>query len=115
MVGAPTNPRLDFDTRPEMYENVLKELVGDTIKFKSEYDYRSPLLWAKKINEPTLILHGKDDWRVKPINAELMIQKMKSLDKEFEYQIVEEGDHGLNIHRELRNEKIINWFDKYLK
>ena len=44
-----------------------------------------------------------------------MIQKMKSLDKEFEYQIVEKGDHGLNIHRELRNEKIINWFDKYLK
>lgn len=115
VVGAPTDPRLDFDTRPEMYNQVLKELVGDTIKFKSEYDYRSPLLWANEINEPTLILHGKDDWRVKPINAELMIEKMKALDKEFEFQIVENGDHGLNTHRELRNEKVLNWFNKYLE
>ena len=115
VVGAPTNPRLDFDTRPEMYDNVLRELVGDTIKYKAEYDYRSPLLWADEINEPTLILHGSDDWRVKPINAELMIEKMKSLNKVFEYQIVENGDHGLNTHRELRNEKVINWFAKHLE
>jgi dipeptidyl aminopeptidase/acylaminoacyl peptidase len=115
VVGAPTNPRLDFDTRPEMYNKVLKEIIGDTIKFKSEYDYRSPLIWAVEINEPTLILHGKDDWRVKPINAELMINKMKSLNKEIDYQIVENGDHGLNTHRTIRNEKVINWFDKHLK
>ena len=98
-----------------MYDNVLRELVGDTIKYKAEYDYRSPLLWADEINEPTLILHGSDDWRVKPINAELMIEKMKSLNKVFEYQIVENGDHGLNTHRELRNEKVINWFAKHLE
>ena len=115
VVGAPTNPRLDFDTRPEMYDNVLKEIIGDSIKFKSEYDYRSPLIWAEEINEPTLILHGKDDWRVKPINAELMIDKMKSLNKEIDYQIVENGDHGLNTHKKIRNEKVINWFDKHLK
>ncbi len=115
VVGAPTNPRLDFDTRPEMYEKVYKVLVGDTINHKTEYDYRSPLIWAEEINEPTLILHGENDWRVKPINAELMIEKMKSLGKEFEYEIVENGDHGLNTHRKIRNEKVIDWFDKYLK
>ncbi|WP_165731615.1 S9 family peptidase [Polaribacter sp. 20A6] len=115
VVGAPTDPRLDFDTRPEMYEKVLKELVGDTINFKKEYDYRSPIKWVNEINEPTLILHGSDDWRVKPINAELMIEEMKRLNKEFDYQIVENGDHGLNTHRNIRNEKVINWFKKYLK
>ena len=115
VVGAPTNPRLDFDTRPEMYNKVLKEIIGDSIKFKSEYDYRSPLIWAEEINEPTLILHGKDDWRVKPINAELMIDKMKSLNKEIDYQIIENGDHGLNTHKKIRNKKVINWFNKHLK
>ena len=115
VVGAPTNPRLDFDTRPEMYDKVLKEIIGDSIKFKSEYDYRSPLIWADEINEPTLILHGKDDWRVKPINAELMIEKMKSLNKDIDYQIVENGDHGLNTHKKIRDEKVINWFDKHVK
>ncbi|QXP63544.1 S9 family peptidase [Polaribacter sp. HaHaR_3_91] len=115
VVGAPTDLRLDFDTRPEMYEKVLKELIGDTINFKKEYDYRSPIKWVNEINEPTLILHGSDDWKVKPINAELMIKEMKRLNKEFDFQIVENGDHGLNTHRNIRNEKVINWFRKYLK
>jgi len=115
VVGAPTDPRFDFDTRPEMYEKVLKELVGDSINFKKEYDYRSPIKWVNKINEPTLILHGSDDWRVKPLNAELMIEEMKRLNKEFDFKIVENGDHGLNTHSNFRNEKVINWFKKYLK
>ena len=115
VVGAPTDLRLDFDTRPEMYEKVLKELIGDTINFKKEYDYRSPIKWVNEINEPTLILHGSDDWKVKPINAELMIKEMKRLNKEFDFQIVENGDHGLNTHRNIRNKKVINWFRKYLK
>jgi dipeptidyl aminopeptidase/acylaminoacyl peptidase len=59
VVGAPTDPRLDFDTRPEMYEKVLKELVGDTIKFKKEYDYRSPIKWVNEINEQHLFYTGQ--------------------------------------------------------
>jgi len=114
VVGAPTDPRLDFDTRPEMYEKVLKELVGDTIHLKKEYDYRSPIKWVNEINEPTLILHGSDDWRVKPINATLMIAAMRRLHKEFDYQIVKNGNHALNNYRKIRNEKVINWFKKYL-
>ena len=98
-----------------MYENVLKEMIGDTINFKKEYDYRSPIKWVNEINEPTLILHGSDDWRVKPINAELMIEEMKRLNKEFDFQIVENGDHGLNTHRKIKNEKVINWFKTYLE
>lgn len=115
VVGAPVNPRLDFDSRPEMYTRVFKQLVGDTVQHESEYDYRSPILWAEEINEPALIMHGADDWRVLPINAELMIKKFQELEKEFEYQIFEGGDHGLHSHRELRDKKIIDWFNKYLK
>ena len=115
VVGAPVNPRLDFDTRPEMYTDVFMELIGDTISNKEAYDYRSPILWADEINEPVLLLHGSEDWRVKPINAELMIAKLKELNKEFEYLIVEGGDHGINTDRKLRNDKVLTWFKKYLK
>jgi dipeptidyl aminopeptidase/acylaminoacyl peptidase len=44
-----------------------------------------------------------------------MIEEMKRLNKEFDFQIVKNGDHGLNTHRKIRNEKVINWFKKYLK
>lgn len=115
VIGAPVDPRLLFDSRPEMYTKVFQELIGDTITNKDAYDYRSPLLWADEINEPVLILHGSEDWRVKPINAELMIEKFKERNKEFEYQIVEGGNHSLNSHRDLRNDKVLGWFAKYLK
>lgn len=115
VLGAITDIRIDIKTRPSMYDGVFKELFGDTINNMDAYDYRSPLVWADEIDEPTLILHGADDWRVAPINAQLMIEKMENLEKEFEYQIVEKGDHGLSTHENLRNEKVINWFNRYLK
>jgi len=115
VVGAPVDPRLDFYTRPEMYQNVFKEIVGDTIEHRAAYDYRSPIKWVDEINEPVLILHGTNDHRVKPLHADLMIQKLKSLNKEFKYKFVEHADHGLNSHKSLRDREILEWFDKYLK
>lgn len=115
VIGAPTNVRLDIKLDPEMYEMVYKELVGDTIQNKAAYDYRSPLLWANEINEPTLILHGSDDQRVQLIHAELMIEKMKTLNKTFDYHIFEGGNHGLGTHWQEKNSKVLNWFHKYLK
>lgn len=115
VIGGPTNPRLDFDTRPEMYTEVYLPLIGDTVTQKQAYDDRSPLLWADEINTPVLILHGEDDWRVKKINAELMIARMTELDKEFEAEIVPDGDHGLRTHMEWRDERVLKWFDKHLK
>ncbi len=115
VVGAPIDPRLDFNSRPDMYTKVFYPLVGDTIKRKSEYDRRSPIKWVSEINEPALILHGLDDWRVTPQNAEMMISKMKELGNTFEYKLFEDGDHSLSSHVGERNELVINWFDKHLK
>jgi len=115
VVGAPVDPRIDFQFRPEMYFKVLKPLVGDTVTHKEAYDYRSPILWADEINEPVLILHGDDDDKVRLINAQLMINKLTELNKDFEFEIVGGGDHGLNTHREIRNKKVLGWFDRHLK
>lgn len=115
VVGAPVDPRIDFDTRPEMYNKVFFPLVGDTIKEKDKYDYRSPIKWVKKINEPTLILHGLDDWRVTPKNAELMIKAMKKNGNSFEYKLFKDGNHSLSSHVGERNKLVIDWFNKYLK
>lgn len=113
VIGAPTDPRLDFDTRPDMYTGVFSQLVGDTTD-KAAYDYRSPRLWAEEINEPALILHGSDDWRVKRINADLIIEQMHKFGNEFEHLIVQGGDHSLQSHEQWRNDTIVNWFNKYL-
>lgn len=115
VVGAPVDPRIDFDTRPEMYSKVFFPLVGDTIKKKVEYDNRSPIKWVNEINEPTLILHGMEDSRVTPKNAQLMIAAMEKNGNIFEYKLFENGNHSLSSHTGERNKMVIEWFDKHLK
>ena len=115
VIGAPTDPRLDFGTRPEMYTKVYLPLVGDSITHVKEYDYRSPLKWADEINEPVLILHGSEDWRVTPQNAERIIEKFKENGTELEYHIIEGGNHSLSSHSDFCTRTIITWFNKYLK
>lgn len=115
VIGAPVDPRLDFDSRPEMYERVFKEIIGDSIANKAAYDYRSPLKWASEINEPVLIMHGLDDWRVTPKNAYLMEKELTRLNKSFKSIFFEEGNHSLRSHTQQRNNALIEWFDNYLK
>jgi len=115
VVGAPVDPRIDFDTRPEMYTKVYLPLVGDTILQRTEYDERSPIKWVNEINEPTLLLHGLDDVRVTPTNAEQMIHAVTLNGHEFEYKLFEDGNHSLSSHIGERNQLIIDWFKKYLK
>lgn len=115
VVGAPVNPRIDFKSRPEMYTNVYLPLVGDSITHKADYDYRSPLLWAGEVNEPILIMHGDEDWRVTSVNAELMHQELIKFGKTAELMMIQGGNHSLSSHTQMRNDTIIGWFDKYLK
>ena len=115
VVGAPVDPRIDFDTRPEMYDKVFFPLVGDTIAEKEKYDFRSPIKWVKEINEPTLILHGLDDKRVTPENAELMIEAMEENGNVFDFKLFKEGNHSLSSHVGERNKLVIDWFNKHLR
>ena len=115
VVGAPVDPRIDFESRPKMYERVYKQMIGDSIENRAAYDYRSPIKWVSEINEPVLLLHGLDDWRVLPINAQLMEKELTRLGKSFKAIILEDGNHSLSSHTQLRNDTIIEWFDQYLK
>lgn len=115
VVGAPVNPRFSHPHRPRMYTHVHLPIFGDTIKYKSEYDYRSPILWVDEINEPVLVMHGEDDNRVLINGAKMMVDSLKAKNKEMEYQFFENGNHGLSTHAVEKEDKLVAWFSKYLK
>ena len=92
-------------------KNVIRELVGMD---KLEWEKRSVCYWPEKIDVPTLILHGEDDWRVNVSQAKKLSEKLTQADKIHELVIFPKGDHGLNTHRSERNQKIFDWFEKYL-
>lgn len=114
-VGAPTNLFETIKFRPLLYQKVLLSLFNDTLTNKEGYNKRSAVFWHNKINEPLLLLHGREDRRVHVTEAEMLIDSLKNSKKDFEYHIFENGNHALTNYAEKRDSLIINWFKKYLK
>ena len=99
--------------RKSIGEKVLEQLIFP--HNREEYKKRSAYCWPERINVPVLILHGKDDWRVKVSQAKKLSKKLTELGKVHELVIFPEGDHALRSHRPEKNRLILKWFDKYLK
>lgn len=115
VIGTSVDIRDSHSHRPKKYTWVNLPLIGDTIKFKHEYDKRSPILWVDELNEPLLILHGTDDWRSKVEKVKRIIPELEKHNKEFEYHFIEGGSHALGSHRDLRDSLVVQWHKKYLK
>ena len=111
VVGGVTDLGQMFNEREEGMKQVIRELVGMD---KKEWEKRSAYYWPEKIDVPILILHGEDDWRVKVSQAKKLSEKLKEAGKIHELVIFSGGDHGLNTHRSERNQKIFDWFERYV-
>jgi len=114
VVGASVDIRDSHSYRPEKYTKVHQPIIGDSIKYKAEYDKRSACLWAKEINEPLLILHGKDDPRNKVQYIEKMIVELEKHSNHFEHHFFKNGNHGLSSHADQRDSLIADWHGKFL-
>lgn len=113
-VGAPTDMFLSNKNRPQLYNKVFLELIGDSINNRQEYIDRSPVYWADKLNEPILIIHGTDDSRVNIEHTKRLKEISLENKNKTSYLIVEGGNHSVSNYKEMRNDTIINWFNYHL-
>jgi dipeptidyl aminopeptidase/acylaminoacyl peptidase len=111
IVGGITDLIQSYHEREEDMKRVIRELVGTD---EAEWQRRSAVYWPEKINVPILILHGEDDQRVNVTQVKKLSEKLTEAGKAHELVIYPGGDHGLNTHRTERNQKIFDWFQKYL-
>jgi dipeptidyl aminopeptidase/acylaminoacyl peptidase len=81
---------------------------------REEYTRRSPLYWPEKINVPLLIIQGTDDLHVPIHQVHQLADKLKELNKVHKVVIYPEGDHTLDKVREDKDNRIMEWFKKYL-
>jgi dipeptidyl aminopeptidase/acylaminoacyl peptidase len=86
----------------------------------SNYDaYRagSPVYRVERFESPLLILHGRDDARVVPAMSERVIEALKIEGKFFEHRFYDGEGHGFRRPENRRDayERMLNFFDKYLK
>jgi dipeptidyl aminopeptidase/acylaminoacyl peptidase len=111
VVGGVTDLGQAYSEREDAMKKVIRELVGMD---KTEWEKRSAYYWPEKIDVPILILHGEDDWRVKVSQAKKLSEKLKQAGMVHELVIFSKGDHGLNTHRSERNQRIFDWFERYV-
>jgi len=79
----------------------------------------SPSTYAANITTPLLILHSEDDLRCPIGNAEDLFGILRILRREVELVRFPVESHELTragspIHREMRFETILEWFDRHL-
>ena len=94
-------------------EGIKEVMVQETSGTDNDWEARSSILNANKIDIPVLILHGRQDDRVSVEQAELMDKKLTELNKEHETIILE--DEGHIITKQTRAKYTFPFLAKYLK
>ncbi|MBD3235873.1 MAG: prolyl oligopeptidase family serine peptidase [Candidatus Eisenbacteria bacterium] len=83
------------------------------------YRRQSPLTYAKQIRTPLLIIHSENDLRCNIEQAENLFATLKVLKRRVEFIRFPEEPHGLSRggrpdRRQVRLERILDWFERYL-
>ena len=103
--------------RPEMIYEVYRQLIpGFSQNGPALLRERSAVDWPEKINAPLLILHGTADWRTNPKDQALALaEKLQDLGKTYELVMYAQDSHGLPFHWRDRDQRIVEWFKRYLR
>jgi dipeptidyl aminopeptidase/acylaminoacyl peptidase len=85
-----------------------------------EYVKMSPATYAKDITTPLLILHSENDLRCPIEQGEQLFTTLRMLNREVEFVRFPTESHELSrsgspIHRVMRFQIILDWFERYLK
>lgn len=97
-----TDAAKNYYEREEGMKKAYIEATGGTPEeVPEEYEKRSAIYWADKINTPLLIAQGTEDWRVLMHHSVDLYEKMKSMGKDVELQIYEGEDHDTAFNNHL--------------
>lgn len=92
-------------------------LIGDPVKDKAVYDADSPMTYIRHAKAPLLVLQGENDIRVPRGQAAEVVETLKSVGATVDVHYYPEEGHGF-VKRENQIDsvqRVVDWFDKYLK
>lgn len=104
------------DDRKDM-EEVYRDLIpGFDLDREGALRERSALYWAERLcpTTPILILQGASDWRVNPLSALRMGERLLGLGRPFRLEMLEGADHALSECIPERNRQTREWFDRFV-
>ena len=87
----------------------------DPVEDPDEYLRMSPMVLARDIHVPMLIIHSEQDWRCPISQAEELWMTLRFLDRDVTFYRFPGENHELSrsgspVHRRMRAEIILDWF-----
>ncbi len=94
-----------------------KSLLGSPDQYPKVYDASSPLTYINAVKAPLLVQQGENDIRVPPGQAKQVVAALKKKGNTVDSVFYPEEGHGFykREHQQDSLQRMVAWFDKYLK
>jgi dipeptidyl aminopeptidase/acylaminoacyl peptidase len=112
---------IDWRTMWEHEDAVLqayqKTLLGSPTEFPKVYDATSPLTYIQAVKAPLLVQQGDNDIRVPAGQARQVVDALKAKGNTVDSVFYPDEGHGFlkREHQQDSLQRMVDWFDKYLK
>lgn len=101
---------------PPMWKRFMEKWVGNP---ETEVDFlmeRSPITYVENVKVPLLVIQGATDPRVVKPESDQMVEKLRELGREVEYEVFEDEGHGFTRRsNEIRAFRLsADWLETHL-
>jgi len=95
---------------------VEKEMAGMPWTKREVYIKNSPIWYSDQLKTPTMVIHGNDDWRVRPEQGEQLFTALQKMGVPSVYANFPGEQHGIRgkANRTLYNQLMLEWFEHWL-
>ena len=106
-----------YDTSSPILQQYLIGLMGDPVKDKGVYEAASPLTYIRQETVLLLVLQGDNDIRVPKGQSVEVVDILKGMGRTVDAHFYPGEGHGFAKRENLIDsiERMVAWFDKYLK
>lgn len=102
-----------LSARPELealWKQMMPNLAADRDK---ALERRSALAWAGELRVPTLLLHGREDWRAQLSGAQAFDTLLDRAGVQRKMVVYERDEHQLALHRPQWLAEAVSWFREH--
>jgi dipeptidyl aminopeptidase/acylaminoacyl peptidase len=101
---------------PPTWKRFMDQWVGNPDTEADFLTERSPITYVEQMKTPLLVIQGATDPRVVKPESDQMVERLRSLGREVEYEVFEDEGHGFTRRsNELRAFRLsADWLENYL-
>ena len=115
-VFGPSNLLTFVRAVPPQWVRFMSKWVGDPDTEEAFLRERSPITYVEQVRAALLVIQGAKDPRVVKAESDQMVERLRALDREVEYEVFDDEGHGFTRYaNEVRAHRLTcEWLERHL-